>query len=130
MSAAKVWFSTPPVKWGAFVASGAKKVFVVTDFFSAAGKSAEGELAQGCAAIDAAKATGVDHLIFISVADAEFFDEHVTNLKAKVQLEAYVRASGVPFSILRPCAFFENLDDPANWNPLKKGMVKFLSLDD
>ena len=114
----------------AFVASGAKKVFVITDFFSAAGKSAEVEFAQGRAAIDAAKAAGVDHLIFMSVADAEFFDEHVTHLKAKVQLEAYVRASGVPFSILRPCAFFENLDDPANWNPLKKGVVKFLSLDD
>ena len=66
----------------------------------------------------------------MSVADAEYFDAHVTPLKAKVRLEVYLRASGVPFSILRSCAFFENLDDPANWNPLKKGVVKFLSLDD
>jgi hypothetical protein len=30
-------------------------------------------------------------------------------------------------SIIRPVAFFENLDDPANYNPLKKGQVKFLT---
>ena len=114
----------------AFAQTGARKVFVITDFFGAAKKSTARELAQGQAAIDAAKAAGVDHLIFMSVADLEMFDEHVTHLHAKVALEKYLRASGVPFSILRPCAFFENLDDPANWNPLKKGVVKFLSLQD
>ena len=112
----------------AFAQTGARKVFVITDFFGAAKKSAALELAQGQIAIDAAKAAGVEHLIFMSVADLEMFDEHVTHLHAKVALEKYLRASGVPFSILRPCAFFENLDDPANWNPLKKGVVKFLSL--
>ena len=55
---------------------------------------------------------------------------HTKHIKAKVELEKYLRQSGVPFSILRPCAFFENLDDAANWNPLKKGVVKFLSVQD
>ncbi|MBU3739292.1 MAG: hypothetical protein FGM55_10110, partial [Rhodoferax sp.] len=114
----------------ALAQSGAKKMFVITDYFAAARKSADLEFAQGRAAIDAAKAAGVDHLVFMSVADAEFFDEHVKHLHAKVALEKYLRESGVPFSILRPCAFFENLDDAANWNPLKKGVVKFLSLQD
>ena len=114
----------------AFAKTGAKKVFVITDYFAAAKKNADLEFAQGRAAIDAAKAAGVDHLIFMSVADAEFFDEHVTHLKAKVALEKYLKESGVPFSILRPCAFFENLDDAANFNPLKKGVVKFLSTQD
>ena len=113
----------------ALAQTGARKMFVITDFFGAAQKSAALELTQGQAAIDAAKAAGVDHLIFMSVADLEMFDEHVTHLHAKLALEKYLRASGVPFSILRPCAFFENLDDPANWNPLKKGVVKFLSLE-
>ena len=112
----------------ALAQTGAQKIFVITDFFAAAKKDQHREFAQGQAAIDAAKAAGVNHLIFMSVADAEFFDEHVTHLKAKVALEAYLKQSGVPFSILRPCAFFENLDDPGNWNPLKKGQVKFLSL--
>lgn len=114
----------------AFAQSGADKVFVITDYFGAAKKSADLEFEQGRAAIDAAKAAGVRHLIFMSVADAELFDEHVTHLHAKVKLEHYLRESGVPFSILRPCAFFENLDDAANWNPLKKGVVKFLSEQD
>ena len=114
----------------AFKETGAKKVFVITDYFGAAKSNADLEYRQGQDAIDAAKAAGVDHLIFMSVADAEFFNEHVKHLKAKVALEKYVRESGVPYSILRPCAFFENFDDPANWNPLKKGVVKFLTEQD
>jgi len=114
----------------AFAKTGAKKVFVITDFFGAAKKNTALEFQQGCAAIDAAKEAGVDHLIFMSVADADLFDEHVIHLHAKLALEKYLRNSGVPFSILRPCAFFENLDDAANWNPLKKGVVKFLSMQD
>lgn len=114
----------------AFAQSGAMKVFVITDYFGAAKKSEHLEFEQGRAAIDAAKAAGVQHLVFMSVADAEFFDRHVKHLHAKVALEKYLRESGVPFSILRPCAFFENLDDAANWNPLKKGVVKFLTMQD
>jgi uncharacterized protein YbjT (DUF2867 family) len=112
----------------AFEQSCAKKVFVITDYFRAAKSNADTEFRQGSDAINAAKKAGVDHLIFMSVADAELFNENVKHLKAKVALEKYLRESGVPFSILRPCAFFENLDDAANWNPLKKGVVKFLSL--
>lgn len=114
----------------ALAQSGAKKMFVITDYFGAAKKNADLEFEQGRAAIDAAKAAGVAHLVFMSVADAELFDHHVKHLHAKVALEKYLRASGVPYSILRPCAFFENLDDAANWNPLKKGVVKFLSMQD
>jgi uncharacterized protein YbjT (DUF2867 family) len=115
----------------AFATTGAKKVFVQTDFFAAAGKSAAREVEQGKAAIDAAEAAGVDHLVFMSVADAECFDPHTLHLHAKVELEAYLRSRpGLRYSIVRPCAFFENLDDAANWNPLKKGVVKFMSTQD
>lgn len=62
----------------AFEQSGAKKVFVITDYF-------------GADAINAAKKAGVDHLIFMSVADAEFFNENAKHLKAKVALEKYLR---------------------------------------
>ena len=114
----------------AFADTGARKVFVITDYFRAARKSAALEFEQGRAAIDAAKAAGVEHLIFMSAADAECFDEHVKHIHAKVMLEKYLAESGVPFSVVRPCAFFENLDDAANWNPLKKGVVKFLTMQD
>ncbi|NCV70405.1 MAG: hypothetical protein EBW55_06800, partial [Betaproteobacteria bacterium] len=61
---------------------GAKKVFVITDYFRAAKSSAELEFQQGRDAIDAARAAGVDHLIFMSVADAECFDEHTKLLNS------------------------------------------------
>jgi len=114
----------------AFAESGAKKVFVITDYFRAAKSKADVEFRQGRDAIEAARGAGVDHLIFMSVADAECFDARTKHLKAKVALEKYLRESGVPYSILRPCAFFENLDDAANWNPLKKGAVSFLTLEE
>lgn len=111
----------------AFQSSAAKKVFVITDYFKAAKSNGALEIQQGKAAIDAAKAAGVEHLVFMSLVDAEIFSDEVKHCKTKVVIEQYLRASGVPYSILRPSAFFENLDDSANWNPLKKGSVKFLT---
>lgn len=111
----------------ALAETGAKKVFSITDYFGAAKSKAEIEIQHGKNAIDAAKTAGVDHFIFVSVVDAERFNEHVTHIKTKVVIEDYLRESGLPFSILRPTAFFENFDDPKNWNPLKKGAIKFLS---
>lgn len=111
----------------ALLETGAKKVFVITDYFGAAKSNGALEINYGKCAIDAAKSAGVDHLIFMSVADAEVMDERVKHIKTKMVIEDYLRASGVKHSILRPCAFFENFDDPANWNPLRKGRLKFLS---
>ena len=111
----------------ALLETGAKKVFVITDYFGAAKSNGALEISYGKCSIDAAKSAGVDHLIFMSVADAEVMDERVKHIKTKLVIEDYLRASGVKHSILRPCAFFENFDDPANWNPLRKGRLKFLS---
>lgn len=111
----------------ALIETGAKKVFVITDYFGAAKSDGSLEIMHGKRAIDAAKSAEVDHLIFMSVADAELIDERVKHIKTKMVIEDYLRASGLKYSILRPCAFFENFDDPANWNPLKKGRLKFLS---
>jgi uncharacterized protein YbjT (DUF2867 family) len=105
----------------------AKKIFAITDYFGAAKSNSNLEIQHGKHAIDAAKAAGVDHFVFVSVVDAEFFNDHVRHVKTKVVLEGYLRQSGLPYSILRPTAFFENFDDPKNWNPLKKGALKFLS---
>jgi uncharacterized protein YbjT (DUF2867 family) len=111
----------------AFSETGAKKVFVLTDYFNAAKKSVDREVAQGRSAIEAAKQAGVNHIIFMSVADAECFDDKTHHIKAKVILENDIKKSGLIFTIVRPSAFFENLDDAANWNPLKQGQVSFLS---
>ena len=106
--------------------SGAKLLLFITDFFKAAKNNADTEEAHGKHAVDAAKAAGVQHTIFVSVADAEKFPRACTHLLAKPRIEAYLRASGIPHSILRPGAFFENFDDAANFNPLKKGKLFFL----
>ena len=111
----------------AFEESGAKKVFVLTDYFSAAKKNSSLEVTQGKTAFDAAKKAGVDHIVFMSVADAEKFDAKTHHLKAKVILEKRLKESDLKYTIVRPSAFFENLDDASNWNPLKKGRVSFLT---
>ena len=54
-------------------------------------------------------------------------NEKVKHIKGKLVVEQYLFASGLKSTVLRPVAFFENLDDPANWNPLKKGSIKFLT---
>ena len=107
--------------------TGIKKVFSITDFFGAAKSKPDVEIQHGKAAIDAAKSAGVDHFMFVSVVDAELVNKHVIHFKTKVVIEDYLRKSDIPFSILRPTAFFENFDDPKNWNPLKKGAIKFLT---
>ena len=107
--------------------TGATRLFSITDYFGAAKSNPDTEILHGKHAIDAAKSFKIEHFIFVSVADAELFNEHVRHIKTKVVIEDYLRASGVPFSILRPTAFFENFDDPKNWNPLKKGAIKFMS---
>ena len=106
--------------------SGAKLLLFITDFFKAAKNNADTEEAHGKHAVDAAKAAGIQHTIFVSVADAEKFPRACTHLLAKPRIEAYLRASGIPHSILRPGTFFENFDDAANFNPLKKGKLFFL----
>ena len=53
----------------------------------------------------------------------------VHHFHAKGAIESYFKASGLPGSILRPVAFFENFDDAANYNPLTRGQLKFLTLD-
>ena len=111
----------------AFETTGAKKVFAITDYFGAARSNGDLEIDHGKIAIDVAKAKGIEHFIFVSVVDAEHFNNHVRHIKTKLVIEDYLRQSGIPYSILRPTAFFENFDDPKNWNPLKKGTVKFLS---
>jgi uncharacterized protein YbjT (DUF2867 family) len=60
---------------------------------------------------DAARAAGVGHLVYTSLAGIEP-GTGVGHFESKWQIEAYVRALGVPFTIVRPGAFFELLTAP------------------
>ena len=110
----------------ALAESGAKRLLFITDFFRAAKNKAEVEFEHGKHAVDAAKAAGVVHTIFISVNDADKWPAECDHLLAKPRVEAYLKASGIRYSLLGPVAFFENFDDPANFNPLTKGKLYFL----
>lgn len=111
----------------AFRNSGAKLLFLITDFFLAAKGNKDVEIQQGNMAIDVAKAVGVEFIVFVSVADCDVAPDNVEHLKSKHEVEIYLIKSGLKYGILRPVAFFENLDDPVNYNPLVKGSVKMLT---
>src|SRR5438270_13850426 len=56
--------------------------------------------------IDAAKAAGVKHFIFVSVQGASL-DSPLEFFRIKYRTEEYLRASGLSFTILRPGAYME-----------------------
>ena len=100
---------------------------MITDYFLAAKSKKALEIEQGKMMVDCCKECGVTFVIYSSAGDLESFNDKVHHIKGKIDVENYLKASGLRFGIVRPVAFFENLDDPANWNPLKKGSVKFLT---
>jgi uncharacterized protein YbjT (DUF2867 family) len=59
--------------------------------------------------IDAAKAAGVQHFIFVSVLGADRGYEDAPVFKAKWAVEQYLKASGLNYTILRPSGFASNL---------------------
>ncbi len=70
----------------------------------------EGEIRQGKDVADAAKSAGVRHLVYSSVGAAHrgMGQKH---FESKWIIEQYIQALDIPYTILRPAAFFENF----NW---------------
>lgn len=70
----------------------------------------EGEIRQGKNVADAAKAAGVQHLVYSSVGAAQrgMGQKH---FESKWIIEQHIHSLGIPHTILRPVAFFENF----NW---------------
>lgn len=59
--------------------------------------------------IDAAKAANVEHFVFTSVLGSDRGYEDAPVFKAKLAVEKYLQASGLPYTILRPSGFASNL---------------------
>ncbi|MFB2973152.1 SDR family oxidoreductase [Aerosakkonema sp. BLCC-F183] len=59
--------------------------------------------------IDRAKDIGVKHFVFISVLGADRGYENAPIFKAKREVEKYLQASGLNYTILRPSGFSSNL---------------------
>ncbi|HVF24507.1 MAG TPA: NmrA/HSCARG family protein [Anaerolineales bacterium] len=88
---------------------GAYGVFSVQNFWLP-NVGFEGEIRQGKNVADAAKAAGVEQLVFSSVGSAHrgMGQKH---FESKWIIEQYIQSLNIPYTILRPVAFFENF----NW---------------
>ena len=86
----------------------------------AAGPAADGR--HGRNIIDAAKAAEVNHLVYITVADADR-PTGVPILDSKHAVEQYLRSSGVPHTIVAPVYLMENLWNPWNAAALDAGLL-------
>ncbi|MEP6896807.1 MAG: NmrA family NAD(P)-binding protein, partial [Chloroflexota bacterium] len=88
---------------------GAYGVFSVQNFWLPT-VGFDGEVRQGKLVADAAKAAGVQHLVFSSVGSAHrgMGQKH---FESKWLIEQYIHTLDIPYTILRPVAFFENF----NW---------------
>lgn len=83
---------------------GVKKVFLVTTFFEA---GLEAEVKQGITMADAAKAAGVEHLVFTSVGSAHR-KTGIPHFETKWKVEQHIQKIGLQATILRPTGFMEN----------------------
>ncbi len=101
---------------------GAYGVFSVQNFWLP-NVGFEGEIQQGKNVADAAKAAGVEHLVYSSVGSAHrgMGQKH---FESKWMIEQYIHTLDIPYTILRPVAFFDNFnwERPAISNGTFNGM--------
>jgi uncharacterized protein YbjT (DUF2867 family) len=87
--------------------AGVDGAFLVTAF-RGGGASVESEERQGKNFVEAAARTGLRHLVFSSVGGAER-RTGIPHFESKWRVEEHARARGVPFTVVRPAFFMENL---------------------
>jgi uncharacterized protein YbjT (DUF2867 family) len=110
-------FEDPPMMEEA--ARGMDAVFVVATPFEA---GTEAETRHGIAAADAAKAAGIEHLVYSSVADADK-DTGIPHFESKREVEKHIEGLGIPYTIVAPVYFMENLLAPWTVPQLKEGRL-------
>jgi uncharacterized protein YbjT (DUF2867 family) len=67
----------------------------------------EGEVGQGKALADAAKAAGVQHFVYSSVVSADR-NTGIPHFESKWEIEQHIHRIELPFTILRPAFFMQN----------------------
>jgi uncharacterized protein YbjT (DUF2867 family) len=95
---------------------GVDAVFAMSTPFEA-GEAAE--TAQGIALVDAAKATGVGHFVYTSVANADRATG-IPHFDSKWEVEQHLAASGLNATVIAPAYFMENLFFPTNLPALRE----------
>ena len=79
--------------------AGVDKVFLITS-------NGETEAARGVRAVEAAKAAGVKHIVFLSVANPNK-EPGIPHYQAKLPIEAAIKSSGMDYTFLRPNYFMQ-----------------------
>ena len=100
-------------------ARGVDAVFIVATPFEA---GTEVEARHGIAAADAARAAGVSHLVYSSVASADR-DTDIPHFDSKREVERHIEGLGVPYTIVAPVYFMENVLSPWNLPELREGRL-------
>jgi uncharacterized protein YbjT (DUF2867 family) len=80
------------------------------------------ETAQGITLTDAAKAAGVAHLIYSSVASANRATG-IPHFDSKYEVEKHLQAARLPYTIAAPVYFMENLLQPWSLPSLRQGKL-------
>ena len=108
-------------------------MFAITNPFTARWTGGTGaktdvvaEEKQGCNMIDACKALGpsFEHFVYSSVAsagDSVVDGKGIPSFEAKDKIEKYLEKSGVPYTILAPVGFFENMT--SSFAGIKAGVI-------
>jgi uncharacterized protein YbjT (DUF2867 family) len=83
---------------------GANGVFSVQNFWET---GYDGEVRQGKTVLDAAKAAGVEHVVYSSVGSAHR-ETGIAHFDSKSEVEEHLREIQIPYTILRPVFFMQN----------------------
>ena len=73
------------------------------------GAGIDGEVRQGKTAADVATDAGVRHLVYSSVSDADR-QTGIPHFDSKYAIEQHIRGLGIPYTVVAPASFMENLD--------------------
>jgi uncharacterized protein YbjT (DUF2867 family) len=100
-------------------AAGADSFFLMATPYEA---GVEAEVRQACHAAKAARDAGVKHLVYSSVASADQ-ETGIPHFDSKAEVEEYIWTLGVPYTIVGPVFFMENLVGPAFIQGLRAGTL-------
>ena len=110
-------FNDPPSLVTA--SQGVDAVYVMATPFEA---GTEAETRQGIAAVNAAKDASVQHLVYSSVSDADR-ETGIPHFDSKYQVERHIQDQNIPYTIVAPVYFMDNLISPFMLPGLKQGTL-------
>ena len=82
----------------------------------------EGETRRGKLMADIAKEKNVKHLVYSSVANADR-NTGIPHFESKYKVEQHIQNLGIPYTIIGPTFFMENLLGPQLWPGLEQGQL-------